>query len=118
MKVLVANSDPLILKMFNLAFAKVDAVTIVGLTADDTEIVNICIGRVPDILLLDCRFCSREMVAEIKKHCPQMKVIILTLFGNPHEVKQALATGADGSIAKADGVFSLIESLSIMARAS
>ncbi|MDW7671991.1 MAG: response regulator transcription factor [Bacillota bacterium] len=59
--------------------------------------------RKPDILILDYKLSQGDGVIacrEIKRRYPQVKVLVLTAFAEPHVVLEAIKAGADGYLLK------------------
>jgi len=80
MKLLIADSDPLILKNFSVYLSLQNDITIVGLTADGTNMMDMCKVTNPDVVLLDYRLDCVATTRQIKAHCPNTQVIILALY--------------------------------------
>ena len=114
MRLLIADYDPTILRSFKMYLSCRNDIEIVGLIADGIDAVDICKADNPDVVLLDYRLDSIATTRQIKAHCPNTQVIILTLFGTTPEVQQAINAGADGYIAKVNGIRSIIENLCTM----
>jgi len=115
MRLLIADSDPLILRSLKIYLSCRNDIDVVGLIADGLDAVDMCRAENPDEVLLDCRLDSVAITQQIKAHCPDTQVIILTLFGITPEVQQAINAGAKGYIAKTDKIENIIENLRTIA---
>jgi len=111
MRLLIADSDPLILRSLKILFASYSDIEIVGLIADSADAVEMCIVENPDVVLLDYRLDIVSTTRQIKAQCPNAQIIISTFFGITPEVQKAMNAGAKGYIVKADGVLGVIEKI-------
>ena len=102
MKLLIADSDPLILRSLKMGFSRHNDIEVVGLTADSADIVDTCKAKNPNVVLLDIRLNSVTVTRQIKAHYPNVRVAIFSAFGNTPEVVQSVKAGADGFICKTD----------------
>ena len=71
-----------------------------GATAADA--VRLCKNHSPDIMLLDVGMpgSGLEAAAEIRRHCPAVKLVMLTASEDPAHVTTALQHGAAGYVLK------------------
>jgi len=116
MRLLIADSDPLILRSLKISLSLRNDIEVVGLIADGADAVNMCKAKNPDFVLLDTRLESTATTRQIKAHCPNVKVILFTLYGETSEVQEALQAGASDYIIKADGMSSMFERLRTIAQ--
>jgi DNA-binding NarL/FixJ family response regulator len=88
MKVLIADDHRLILAGIRRALEAVEDIEIVG---------------EPDVVLLDMRMPQMDGLAcldQIRKHCPKVKVVVLSVFGDAEHIQAAFRHGASGYIVK------------------
>ena len=111
MKLLIADIDPLILRNLKFSLAYESDIEVVGLVADSADAVDMCKKVKPNVVLLDYRLDGATTARQIKDTCPNVCIIILTLYGSAHEVRQFANIVVDGYIAKADGISNIIESI-------
>lgn len=111
MKLLIADSDPLVLKSLEISLSRHDGIELVGLIADGADAVDMCRADNPDVMLLDIRLDGVATTRQIKAHCPNTQVIMLTLFGITPEVQQAMDAGARGCVAKIHGIDNIVNTL-------
>lgn len=80
-------------------------IEIVGEAGDGQQAVQIAIELHPDVVLMDVQMPlmdGLEATAQIKRHCPTVKVVVLTMY--PGSRAAALRAGADGFLLKGAGV--------------
>lgn len=76
---------------------------VVGEARDGAEALALCQALAPDLVLLDIRLPLLDGAAAtraIKAACPDVSVIIVTIFDNPYILSGALMAGADGYLLK------------------
>ena len=103
MKILLAE-DHTILREGLRALLSADAnFEIVGEAQDGREAVR-CVEKLkPDLLLMDLsmpRMSGMEAIREIKKRCPEIKIIALTVHKTEEYLLTTLQAGADGYVLK------------------
>jgi len=72
---------------------------VIGEAADGLEAIRMCVNLAPDLLLLDFsmpRMNGVDAIAEIKRQCPQTRILMLTVHDSVEYLSAALRAGADG----------------------
>jgi DNA-binding NarL/FixJ family response regulator len=78
-------------------------IEVVGKAKDGREAVQMARAKQPDIVLMDVvmpLLNGREATRQIKRECPQIQVLVLTMHENEEYVRQMLAAGAAGYVLK------------------
>lgn len=114
MRLLIADSDPLVLKSLRICLRDQKDFVVMGLIADSMDAIEICRADEPDVVLLDARLDGVATTQQIKSLCPNIQVIMLTTFGDTPEVRRAIIAGAKGYIVKADKISSIVEKIRTM----
>ena len=76
---------------------------LVGEATNGTEAVELVRKLNPDVVLMDLMMPEKDgatATAEIRAARPDVKVLVLTTFGESEEVRRALAAGAAGALIK------------------
>jgi DNA-binding NarL/FixJ family response regulator len=71
-----------------------------------------------DILIVELTLGGKldsSLVSELKKKHPNVKVIILSMYGEPHIVREAFINGADGYVSKTNHILELIQCIDFVA---
>jgi NarL family two-component system response regulator LiaR len=89
-------------------FLDIDSsIQIVGEAENSHEAVRQAESLQPDVILMDLVMPMGDgvqAIAEIKSHSPDIKIIVLTTFGDEPRIKAAMQAGANGYLLKdADG---------------
>ena len=78
-------------------------IQVAGLAANGREALELCEKHQPDVVLMDMRMPEYDGswgISAIKKHFPQIRVMVLTTFDDQETVDAAIHSGADGYILK------------------
>jgi len=87
-----------------------------GEVSDGLELLSYLKKNSPDLILLDISMPNLrgiEAIAEAKKLCPKIKIIILTMHSSKEFLCSAHRAGADGYLLKEDSDTELINAISI-----
>lgn len=80
-----------------------DDIDVVAQVADGDAIVGTALRTRPDVALLDIELPGRsglDAAAELRRECPDCRVLILTTFGRPGYLRRAMEAGAAGFLVK------------------
>ncbi len=91
-----------------------DDMEIVGEAAGGEAVVPLVLETRPDVVLLDIglpRFDGIECAERIRELRPDVRILMLTAYGDADSVTAAQRAGADGYILKSAGVAELVELL-------
>ena len=106
MKILIADDHFLVLDGLELLLSTFDFVETTAKAENYFELKNQLEKEKFDVILLDIHFGKhdgREIVSEIKKIYPEMKVIALTSHSDSATIKSSVSAGFDGYLLKIDG---------------
>jgi DNA-binding NarL/FixJ family response regulator len=109
---LIADDRPQARDALRSLLATVPEIEVVGEAADGQEAVQQVEERDPDVILMDVQMPvvdGLEATRAIKKRWPQVKVVVLTMYGSYRP--DALAAGADAFVNKADPTEVLLEAI-------
>ncbi len=84
---------------------RIKGVQVSGEVNDGLELLDFLKQSSPDLVILDISMPNLrglEAIREIKKHYPQIKVLILTMYRKKEFIRQAIMDGADGFLLKED----------------
>jgi len=85
--------------------------TVIGDVGDGLELLNLLEDGCPDLILLDISMPNIrgiEAIAQIKKLCPAIKILMLTMHSSKELLVNAMQAGADGYALKEDSDVELL----------
>lgn len=87
---------------------------VVGQASSATEAIELVSHAAPDVILMDIKMPGMDGVQameQIKKLCPQIKVVILSMYDDAAYVLRTIRAGASGYVQKSASVERLIETI-------
>jgi DNA-binding NarL/FixJ family response regulator len=93
---------------------KIEDVQISGEAGDGLELLQLLKDSSPDLIILDLSMPNMrglEAIREIKRICPQTKILVLTMHKKKEFIRQVLEDGADGFLSKDDASSELIRAI-------
>jgi len=96
-----------------------DDFQVAGEAENGTDAVLFCKKKRPDIILMDIGLPGLngiETTTEILRHCPETKVIILSMFDDEHSVVSAIRSGARAFVLKKASDNDLLDALRTVAK--
>jgi DNA-binding NarL/FixJ family response regulator len=103
MKILLADDHPLVLNGIREALEADDDFEVVGAARSGPEVLPLVGQRSPDVVLLDVRMPDLDgfgCLSRIRARYPAVKVVMLSMFADPEQVKLAFMRGACGYVVK------------------
>ncbi len=115
----LADDHQIVIDGLKLLISTEENIKIIGSSNDgDTACKEILIKK-PDLALIDLRMPGMnglELVYKLSKLVPDTKVIILSMQGDPRDIRDAMNGGAAGYLLKNTGQAALISCLSAVIR--
>jgi DNA-binding NarL/FixJ family response regulator len=103
MKVLIADDHRLMLEGIRRALEPAEDIEVVGEACSGSQVLPMVHRLHPDVVLLDMRMPEMDGMTcldQLRKDCPKVKVIVLSVFSDPERIQAAFAHGATGYIVK------------------
>jgi len=103
MKVLIADDHRLVLESVRRTLESADDIEVVGEATSGSQVLPFVRRMAPDVLLLDLRMPQVDgltCLEQVRKHCPNVKVVVLSAFTDSERIQAALTRGASGYIVK------------------
>jgi len=104
-RIVIAEDHTIVRKGLRTLLAKKSDFSIVAEAADGREAIQAVEKFRPDLILMDLsmpRMDGTVAIREIKKRCPETKILVLTMHNTEDNVLAALDAGADGYLLKDD----------------
>lgn len=102
-RIALADDQTLLREMLSIILSQDSDFEVVGEAENGVDILEICRIKSPDVVLLDIKMPTLDGVyalGAIKSQFPNIRVIMLTTFGDENNVLNAYVRGADGYIMK------------------
>jgi DNA-binding NarL/FixJ family response regulator len=102
-KVLIADDHRLMVEGIRRALEPAEDIEIVGEASAGSQVLPLVRRLNPDVVLLDMRMPHMDGLTcldQIRKNCPDVKVIVLSVFSDPEQIQAAFRHGANGYIVK------------------
>ena len=102
-KILIADDHAVVRMGLSAIIAAEDDMRLAGEASDGNEAVALAQKLAPDIILMDLMMPQKdgaEATREIRAVNPNVKILVLTTFGESSEVVQAMDAGASGALIK------------------
>jgi DNA-binding NarL/FixJ family response regulator len=103
MKVLIADDHRLMVEGIRRALEPAEDIEIVGEASAGSQVLPLVRRLNPDVVLLDMRMPHMDgllCLDAVRKNCPKVKVIVLSVFSDPEHIQAAFRHGACGYIVK------------------
>jgi two-component system response regulator DesR len=102
-RVLLAEDQAMIREALAALLSFEDDMEVVAQVGRGDEVAAAATESKPDVALLDIEMPGLDglsAAAELRRNCPDIKIIILTTFGRPGYLRRAMESGASGFIVK------------------
>jgi two-component system response regulator DesR len=102
-RILIAEDQHMVRGALKALLAMEDDMQIVAETDRADEVVPLALANTPDVALLDIEMPGGDGIsaaAELKRHLPTCRSLILTTFGRPGFMRRAMESGASGFLLK------------------
>jgi DNA-binding NarL/FixJ family response regulator len=103
LKVLLADDHRLVLESVRRTLERAGDMEIVGEATNGGQVLPLVRRTAPDVLLLDLRMPKVDgltCLEQVRKHCPEVKVVVLSAFTDGERIQAALTRGATGYVVK------------------
>jgi len=113
-RVLIADDHQVVREGLQSVIEREPDMRVVALAADGEQALRAAREQAPHIALVDMRMPKLGGVAAIKKlleHCPETKVLVLSMYDDARYAKAALDAGAGGYVSKHAGAATLLAAI-------
>jgi DNA-binding NarL/FixJ family response regulator len=113
-KIVLADDHALIRQGLKKIIEEDPHLKVIGEVGDGLELLNFLHDITPDLIILDISMPNLrgiEAIAEAKKICPEVKILLLTMHKNIQYFNCAMSAGADGYMLKEDSDSELLSAI-------
>jgi DNA-binding NarL/FixJ family response regulator len=103
MRILIADDHKLIVEGIRRALESADDIEVVAEASTGSQVLPLVRRMTPDVVLLDMRMPEMDGITcldLIRRDCPKVKVVMLSVFSDREHVEIAFKHGASGYIIK------------------
>ena len=114
-RILLVDDEPLLIESLEIILNNEDGFKVVGLRNNGRDALEFLKDESVDVMLVDLNMPVMggiELISEVKKINPEIKIVVLTTFYDNENISQALKNGADGYILKDSGKNAIINAIS------
>ncbi len=118
-KVFLADDHPLLRTGLRMSLSQYADIDFIGEANDGFKAVEKIKKNPPDVALIDVDMPGLSGIAAIRllrKHYPEMKLLILSSYGDRHYIEDAMHAGANGYILKSIDISELVDVIRAFAR--
>ncbi|HEY5142931.1 MAG TPA: response regulator transcription factor [Solirubrobacteraceae bacterium] len=119
MRVLIADDHGIVRGGLKLLLERQADIEVVGEAADGAEAVERALALRPDLAILDVSMpllTGIQATHEIKRHAPEVDVLVLSMHDDERYVFEALKAGASGYVLKREADQDLVDAVRSVAR--
>jgi DNA-binding NarL/FixJ family response regulator len=116
---LVADDHGIVRSGLKMLIERQEGMRVVAEAEDGVDALEAAIRERPDVAILDVampRMTGLQAAREIKAHCPDTSVVLLSMYDDERYVSDALNAGASGYVLKRQADAELIEAINAVAR--
>ena len=113
-RILIADDHAMVREGLARLIADQSDMRVVGQVADGSSALQVAAETDPHVVLLDMRMPQLGGVAAIRRlreTCPRTRILVLSMYDDPHYVRSALAAGARAYLAKRAGSQQLLAAI-------
>jgi len=113
-RIVLADDHPLFRQGIRKIIEERAGLKVVGEVSDGLELLELLKKAPPDLVIMDIAMPNLrgiEATREAKVVCPEVKVLILTMYNNPEYLHHSLLAGADGYVLKEDSYKELFSAI-------
>lgn len=118
-RILLADDHTIFRQSLHRLLSDEGDIEVVGDAEDGREAVRLACELLPDIVIMDIAMPllnGLEATCQIKRLCPQVKVLILSMHDNEEYIRSALAKGAMGYLLKDASSRELMDAIRVVHR--
>jgi two-component system, NarL family, response regulator NreC len=117
--ILVVDDHPVLRKGLQLIIKAQKNMEVVGEAGTCADAIKLCRELSPNVVILDLSLPDRsglELIREIKAQCPDLKILVFTMYDDEAYIKKVLAEGGNGYLLKRAADAELVLAIRAIAR--
>ncbi|MBR4777608.1 MAG: response regulator transcription factor [Lachnospiraceae bacterium] len=113
-EIFLVDDEPLLLESLEIVLTLKGGYKVCGTAGNGLEALKLLKEHQPNVMLIDLNMPGMggiELIKEIKKLYPEIKMIVLTTFYDEKNISEALSSGASGYLLKDSGKDAIIDAV-------
>lgn len=113
-EILLVDDEPLLLESLEIVLTIKGGYKVCGTAGNGVEALKLLKEHQPNVMLIDLNMPGMggiELIKEVKKLYPGIKMIVLTTFYDEKNISEALSNGASGYLLKDSGKDAIIDAV-------
>ena len=113
-EIFLVDDEPLLLESLEIVLTIKGGYKVCGTAGNGLEALKLLKEHLPNVMLIDLNMPGMggiELIKEIKKLYPEIKMIVLTTFYDEKNISEALSSGASGYLLKDSGKDAIIDAV-------
>lgn len=113
-EIFLVDDEPLLLESLEIVLTIKGGYKVCGTAGNGLEALKLLKEHQPNVMLIDLNMPGMggiELIKEIKKLYPEIKMIVLTTFYDEKNISEALSSGASGYLLKDSGKDAIIDAV-------
>ena len=116
-KIVLADDHVLIRQGLKKLIEENKSLEVIGEASDGLELLDVLATTVPDLIILDIsmpHLRGIEVINEVKRICPEVKILMITMHKSEQYFLCAMSAGADGYLLKEDSDTELLDAIDVV----
>lgn len=117
-RVVLADDHPVLRQGIRTLLRSAEDIEVIGDAKDATTARSVVAELEPDVLVLDLKMpgSGADFVRELSETCPDTRIVVYTMHGDPARAEQLLDAGAAGFVVKDSPARELLEAVRVVGR--
>ena len=116
-RVVLVDDQAIVRKALDLLFRMEADLVVCGEAEGEPEALERIADLKPDLAVVDLGLVEGSGLSLIKRarrRCPQLKILVFSMYDQPHFVERAFEAGANGYVTKAQGTEELLKAVHVV----
>jgi len=116
-KIVLADDHVLIRQGLKKLIEENRSLEVIGEAGDGLELLDVLDNTIPDLIILDIsmpHLRGIEVISEVKRICPEVKILMITMHKSEQYFLCAMSAGADGYLLKEDSDSELLNAIDVV----
>lgn len=101
--IMLVDDHPMILRGYRSAIKREEGLSVAGDATSGEEALKVLESVVPDLIVVDLAMAEMdgfELTRRIRERLPDLPILVISMYGDPAHIREAVAAGANGYLLK------------------